>query len=112
MDKNQRRPMSAVELLILEGVFVVVFITVSFYCYQWVIAPIIPLVKDVISNEGLPSFSLGSGIDILTDSTIFGMTVPEFGIFIFLTTLRITMFTIGYKVIIKAYRLLKMTAER
>lgn len=49
---------------VVRAVFIVIFLIECYYCYMWLIQPVMPLITDVIEHNGVPSVGFSMPSDI------------------------------------------------
>lgn len=55
---------SYLKIKIVKLCFLMIFIFECFLCWDWLIAPLMPLIKDIVANNGVPSFNASMPSDI------------------------------------------------
>lgn len=94
---------------VVKWVFIAIFFIEVYYCYMWLIQPLIPLIQNIIENQGVPSVSYSmSGYDIahpLGNFSVGGMSGDNAIILFKNTSIRIALFGFIFGITGKAYRM-------
>ena len=92
--------------------FIALFLIEVYYCYMWLIQPLMPLIQNIIANQGVPSVSYSmSGYDIahpLGNFSVGGMSGDNALILFKNTSIRIALFGFIFGITGKAYRMVIM----
>lgn len=94
---------------VVKWVFIAIFLIEIYYCYMWLIQPLIPLIQNIIENQGVPSVSYSmSGYDIahpLGNFSVGGMSGDNAIVLFKNTSIRIALFGFIFGITGKAYRM-------
>lgn len=92
--------------------FIVLFIVEAYYCYMWLIQPLMPFIRNIIENQGVPSLTYDlSGYDIahpLGNFTVGGMDGDSALVLFKNTSIRIALFGFIFGVTGKVYHTINM----
>ena len=99
---------SSAGLTIVKILFIAVLVVEGYFCYKWLIEPLIPAIKDIWGNQGMPTISYSGDISHpLNSITIFGMDSRSAGTLIINTIIRFTVFSILFGVTTKVFNIIK-----
>lgn len=93
---NQQPQRGTAKYTIVKLVFLVVFIIEAVLCYQWLITPLMPLIRNIIAGQGVPSVNIASSGDIahpLGSISVAGMSMQSMASLWIDTLIRIAVFS-------------------
>lgn len=95
-----------------KWVFIALFLVEVYYCYMWLIQPLMPLIQNIIDNQGVPSINYSmSGYDIahpLGNFSVGGISGDNALILFKNTSIRLALFGFIFGITGKAYRMVMM----
>lgn len=103
---KQKRP-GMTNYYICQGIriaFIIIFIIECYYCYMWLIQPLMPIIKNIIANNGVPSMGISIPKDVahpLNGIHVAGMSGESILSLGMATAIRLGIFGIAFPVTIK-----------